>query len=237
MARGSTLGQVIDDLRIEAGMDPNPALSLNMVPQMKRALKREQERLYDEFDWPFLRVRRDIPLQAGERYYDIPDDMNLERIEDVAHRWGDRWASLDRGITIEQYNIYDSDADIRAEPAIKWDVHDTGDGAQLEIWPVPVTTGIQLRVTGIRKLTPLLKDADRLDLDDQMITLYVASEMLAKTNAKDAAIKQGKAIERFRTLTGRVIQTRKSTFNFNGPGRVDDRKHSGTPLVAYVRMP
>jgi hypothetical protein len=38
----------------------------------EQTLRDTQERLYDEFDWPFLKVQRDKVLAAGQRYYDVP---------------------------------------------------------------------------------------------------------------------------------------------------------------------
>jgi len=235
MARGTTLGQLVQDLRIEAGLDPNPALSLNVVPRLEQLIRREQERLYEQFDWPFLRITRDVTLQAGDRYYDIPNDMNLERIERVDYFWGDKWYGLERGIDVNDYNIHDSDADVRQEPAARWDVKDTGSGEQVEIWPIPVTNGRLVRFTGIRKLKPLITQADRADLDDMMIVLFAAAEYLGE-GKPEAQIKRQKANDRMTTLKARVIQTTTSSFNFNSSpdhNRIRDR----TPQVAYVRNP
>ena len=50
------------------------------------------------------------------------------------------------------------------------------------MWPRPDTNGTAadlegyLKVTGIRKLRPLVADADRCDLDDQLIYLYAAAK-------------------------------------------------------------
>lgn len=235
MARGTTLGQLVHDLRIEAGLDPNPALSLNVVPKLQQLIRREQERLYDEFDWPFLRITRDVVLQAGDRYYDIPNDMNLERIERIDYFWGDKWYPLERGICTEHYNIHDSDADIRQEPAARWDVKDTGSGEQVEIWPIPVTNGRLVRFTGIRKLTPLITDADRADLDDMMVVLFAAAEYLGE-GKPEAQIKREKARTRLNLMKSRSHQTRTSSFNWSKPDQ-DNTIRDRTPQVAYVRNP
>lgn len=234
MARGNTLGQVVQMARLEARLDPNPSLSINLTPVIEQIIRREQERLYEEFDWPFLRVNRPITTQAGQRYYDIPDDLHLERIERIDYFWGDKWYPLERGINVEDYNIHDSDADVREEPAIKWDVSDTGSEAQIEIWPIPVTDGREIRVTGIRKLTPLIVAGDRLDLDDMMISLFTAAELLADRNKQQASVLQQKAVSRFNTVKGRVIQTKKNSFSFARPDPQMIRRDR-TPQVAYVR--
>ena len=90
MARDNTLGQVLEMTRLEAGLDPDPALSLNVRPMLVQFIKREYDRLYEEFDWPFLRMHSDLLTQAGERYYDVPADFDLDRIERVDFYWGNR---------------------------------------------------------------------------------------------------------------------------------------------------
>ncbi len=233
MARGTTLGQLVTDTRIEARLDPNPALSLNVAPLIQRVIQREQERLYDEFDWPFLRVTRDIQMQAGERYYDFPDDMNLERVEKVDYFWGGKWLPLTRGITTDQYNTYNSDIGIAIEPAYRWDMKDTGDGPQMEIWPIPATNIPVVRLTGIRQLAKLMEDADRADLDDMMLVLFAASEMTKDPANKNELSQRAK--KRQSVQQGLTSRTRKNTFVLGGKPADDDRQGNRPPLVAYVR--
>src|SRR3546814_1974875 len=89
MARGTTLGELVEMLRLEVGQSSNPALGQNVRPALVHRLKKKQDELYDKYAWPFLRVRRDKIIAAGHRYYDVPDDLNLERAEKVEMFWGD----------------------------------------------------------------------------------------------------------------------------------------------------
>lgn len=238
MARGTTLGELVTQLLTKAKLDPNPALSKQILPQMKQDLREEQERLYDDFDWPFLKITADKTLEAGQRYYDVPENMNLERIQSVDIKWGGRWVPVHRGIGVEQYNHYDSDIDARADPVIRWDVKDTGAGAQIEVWPVPATDGGMLRFTGIRKLNPLIENSDIADLDDQVLVGYVAASMLAAKKDDSAQFVIQKAKTRLETLQGRVTKTRRNTFVLGGAGDgMGDAcgSRDRTPLVAYVR--
>lgn len=237
MARGTSLGELTTQLRVAARYDPNPALSLNMVPLMQQTLKDTQERLYDEFDWPFLKVRRDKTMAAGQRYYDIPTDLNLERIIAVDIRYSGKWLPVERGITLDHYNAQDSDDDIRLDPVVRWDVTDTGDGEQIEVWPIPATDGALLRFTGIRKLNALIATADRADLDDQLIILFSAGELLGGAKNPAAQIKFAQGKKRKETLQGRVTKTRNNTFVLGGAGSECDHDVERTPLVAYVRAP
>jgi hypothetical protein len=233
MARGTTFGELVNQLRVEARLDPSPAMSLNMTGTMEQTLRRTQERLYDEFDWPFLKVTRGIQAQAGSRYYNIPDGMNLERIQSVDYRWADQWIPVHRGISLDHYNAFDSDNDERADPVQRWDVTDTGDGLQIEIWPLPTINNNEVRLTGIRNLKPLLSRADIADLDDQMIVLYAASEILGGAKSELGQLKLQQASARKKTLQGRVSKTRSNSFSLNGPK--PEENGARTPLVQYAR--
>lgn len=236
MGRNVSFGQIISATRIEAGMDPDPALSNNILPLIKAIINREYARLYEDFDWPFLRVSRDITVQAGQRYYDLPNDMDLDRIERVDYFWGEKWFPLDRGINPDHYNTYNSDIDVRSEPMFRWDIKWTGSEAQIEAWPVPVTNGRVFRLTGIRKAVEMIADADLCDLDDQMIILFAASELLARKQSPDAGTKQQKAVQRYQTIKSRSQQTKTNAFSFQNAPRPDPRL-GRVPLVAYVRNP
>lgn len=216
MARGVTLGELVERLRIAARHDPNPALSKNMLPLFKQTLKDTQERLYDEFDWPFLKVQRDKVLAAGQRYYDLPTDMNLERVILVDVRHGSDWLPVERGIDLTCYSAIDSDADARQDPVMRWDIVDTGDGEQVEVWPVPATNGTKLRFRGIRKLKPLIANSDIADLDDQLIVLFAAGEIMGGAKNPAAQLKISQGNKRLETLQGRVTKKRNNGFTLGG---------------------
>ena len=233
MARGTTLGELIDQVRLESRLDPNPALSQSKVPSIIQMIRRTQERLYDDFDWPFLQISRDVPVQAGQRYYDVPDDMNLERIQRIHYKWSDIWRKVDRGICEDNYNAIDSEAGERQDPVQRWDVSDTGSGEQIELWPVPTVNGNLLRFTGIKKLPRLVGMSDVAVLDDQMIVLYVAAEMLGGAKNQEGQVKLSLANARTKKLQGRVVKTRDNSFSFAGGKREEDEAR--TPVVQYAR--
>lgn len=234
MARGTTLAELTNKLRLAARYDPNPALSLSLIPLMEQSIRDTQERLYDEFDWPFLRIRSDKTLAAGQRYYDIPTGLNLERVTAVDVRYGDRWLPVERGIDLDHYNAIDSDADARDDPVLRWEVMDTGSGEQIEVWPIPLTDGAALRFTGIRKLRPLVSASDRADLDDQIIVLFAAGEIMGGSKNPEAQVKFQQGAKRLETLQGRVTKRRNNSFVLGGSCD-DSPSRERVPLVAYVR--
>lgn len=232
MARGTTLGVMVDMLRSEIRDSNNPALGLNARVSYVNALQRMQEDLYDEFEWPFLRFAFDKYLQAGQRYYDIPTGTNLEGIHSVKLKWGGVWsAPLVRVITPEDYTSYDSDRGVRSDPVRKWDLY--GD-RQFEVWPIPAANSDQvasniLRFTGKQVLPSFVNDADRAVLDDRLIVLSVAAEMLAARGAKDTQAKISLANRRFKKLTG--LSKRSQPFVLGG-GTPSTRSGPSRVLVA-----
>lgn len=235
MSRGTTLGVMVDMLRSEIRDSNNPALGINARASYVNYLQRMQEDLYDDFDWPFLRFAFDKRLQAGERYYDIPTGIVLEGIQAVRLKWGGIWSgNLDRGITPEDYSAYDSERDVRVDPVQKWDLF--GD-RQFEVWPVPASNSDAvsnnlLRFTGKEALPSLINDADRAVLDDRLIVLSVAAEILAARKAPDAQAKLQIANRRFKRLTG--LSRRTKPFVLGGSSTPNARRYPPV-VVAYAR--
>jgi hypothetical protein len=89
---------------------------------------------------------------------------------------------------------------------LKWQIHD---GNQFEVWPLPASNGALVRFSGRRKITPLVGDDDRCDLDDQLVVLYAAAEVEAKKSQKDADLKLAAAKARLLTLRARTSDRRR----------------------------
>ena len=184
MARGTTLEILVNDLRSEVGHSLNSNLGQSMRDVLINTIQRVQSRLWSDYSWPFLQVRRDINLADGQRYYDLPTDMVFERIESVEFKYGDIWEPMSYGIGRDQYNQYDSDRDIRSWPIYRYDNYENN---QIEVWPIPnqnvdATTGSGLlRLHGIRNLSSLSENSDTADLDDQLDNTVRGGKLLAKT--------------------------------------------------------
>lgn len=203
MARNVQLSTMLDRLRAESRHALSPAAGQDIEQRLRNKLRRVQEELYDMFDWPFLRVERTVPLLAGERYYDFESDLNLDRLEEVHVYYSTYPIPIERPITQRHMAVYDSDLDERNDPVQRWDIRWTGDAAQFEVWPIPASNNQYIEFKGIRDLRPLVDDSDVCDLDDTMIVLAAASEVLGAQGAKDAQTMQGKARERFMMMKGR----------------------------------
>lgn len=216
MARGTQLIQLVTMLRDELARSSSVAVGAGDVDELKQKIRRQQELLYDEYDWPHLQKMFDqIPLQAGERFYDLPSDLNLERISDDEYTPGVVvWFSglptkIRRGIGFGEYSIYNSQNDtpatpIRSSPVQKWDIRFTGTKEQIEVWPIPNDNTMTLQIYGMTKLAPLIKDSDVAVLDDQAIVLSVAAEILAKQGAQNAQVVGKKSELRVAKMFGRM---------------------------------
>src|SRR5690606_30012439 len=88
-----------------------------------------------------------------------------------------------------------------------------------------------LKFTGIRKLNDLVAAEDRCDLDSEMLVLFVASEMLAASGAKDAQLKLDKAQTRLARLTSNLKPRRR--FRMFGIG--DRPEHHRFTISQYRR--
>ena len=180
----TTLEEMVEDLRLETRRSSDPAIGQDEEPALKRLLYRTQFFLYWDFDWPFLKTRRDITMQANERYYDFPTDMDFERIARVRTNGQTDWQTVVRGITVDDYNIYDSDNGDTATPVLKWDIIDAGQGDQVEFWPMPDNNTEILRLEGFKKLGNLISNDDVCTLDDTLIVTLAAAHLLTGQDDK-----------------------------------------------------
>ncbi|HXI56133.1 MAG TPA: hypothetical protein VNO55_08745 [Polyangia bacterium] len=186
MARGTQLIKLLEMLRGELGRATSVAVGVDDAEGLKIKLRARQELLYDDYDWPFLRERFRKDLLWTERYYDLPTGLNLERIEE-AHVWyGNLPRPIERTIEEQDYAYFRSDDGIVADPVLKWDVRFTGTAPQIEVWPVPASNNQYIIWRGIRNLNPLIADEDTADLDDQLIVLLTAAEIMEKQGSPSA---------------------------------------------------
>lgn len=232
MARGLNLTQLIYNLRVEIGQSTNPAVSRSTRSRFIGLLNRVQRRLFEDFEWPFLNIYRDIQMQAGSRYYDFPDDIRMDRAVRVEVKYGGRWQKVGYGITNKELNQYDSDNDDRSDPVWRWDYYlaDGSETPQLEVWPIPATNATEstkegyIRVYGQQTLTEMVDDDDTCLLDADLIVLYTAAEILAKLKSPDAEAKLENANTLYTKLKGRATPSEPfkvggDTFDMDNGGR------------------
>lgn len=188
MARGASLLELVGDLRTELGRAPNVAVGPGDIPMLQRALRRVQKTLWTNHDWQFLtHTFPRIKLQAGNALYDMPAGLDIERIMDVAVWQNDTPIPIKRGIGWSEYSSFKPGD--RADPVMRWDLRtDENFATQMEVWPTPASDNYELQIIGVRNLRPLVADADLCDLDDELLILFAAAQLLARQGAKDAPI-------------------------------------------------
>lgn len=244
MARGATLEAILTDVRMEARLSANTAHNVQDRDRQIHLIQREQERLWEEADWPHLRVERFMPLQAGQRFYDpaslqneagtVKGDLAMDRIESVEVKDGGEWLRLGNGVGRGQYAAYDSALDERADPAQAWRIYEDG---QIEIWPIPETNAGDdqegyLRFTGIRTLQTFVDLGDRADLDDRLIALYAAARILAANKAPETQL----VLEAAKGLFGRLTANLHKSEGFQMFG-VGNERRVRRPVITHYTAP
>lgn len=216
MPVGVTLSEMLDMLKAEANLSMNIAHGQSQLDAHKQILRRVQEELYVQHDWPSLAVSRDKTLTAGVKNYEFPDDMDFESVNKVHARNGSEWQELDYGIEPEDLNLYNSDDDFRTYPPLKWEIN-PDETRQFEVWPIPSQEGT-LRLSGRKRLGQLRDLTDKSTLDATMIVLFAAAEILARAKAEDAQIKLTKAQGMFTALKRRQGANKRKPFVMGGGG-------------------
>lgn len=232
MTRGvTTLETMVRDLRLETRRSSNTNFGQDEYEALKRLLYRTQFFLYWDFAWPFLKVRRDITLQATDRYYDFPTDMDFERIIRVRANGNGAWTPIIRGIGMEQYDIFDSDDAETSFPVERWDIIDAGSGDQLEVWPMPSQDDEILRFEGFKKLADFSADDDVCTLDDTLIVLFAAAELLTGEDPELAKVKLQAANKLYLRMRGGA-ERREGGFFVMGAGSPPADPHNRPSVIA-----
>lgn len=225
--------QLVYDLRAELGKAVDPAAGVADLPSLKQTIARNYESLYDDYDWPHLSVISErIPLSAGQRYYDFPDNMGYEGVEKVVIWWNGDPVDLTRGIDFEHYAEYDSESDERSDPATHWDVRFTGTKEQCEIWPLPASSN-SIQFKGKRKFTALVDETDLCMIDDHLVVLTCAVELLPRQKSGDAQVKLAALQSRYGRLKGRSKGGSNRSYKI---GMGSGTPETGAPSRSIVRV-
>lgn len=231
--RGVTLVKLLDKLRVELRVSQNPAHNNSARDRQVLWLQSTQEWLWEDYTWPHLRAERNYKVEAGQRLYDFGSDFDIDRIERVEIKTDGRWAKLDPGIDSCHFAAHDSELGQRAWPPRRWRIYEN---EQVEVWPIAdrdgeaATLDGYLKVTGIRKLRPLVDDGDRCDLDDQLIYLYAAAKALG--NSPEGKIVLNTANRRFARMKSNLTPRRE--FKMFGIGRSEPPRR---PFISSYRPP
>jgi len=172
----------------------------------------KQDNLAGDYDFNFLVQRWNITANPGDRYLTYPTTtidgttntvINFDRPVKLYRSWTNHWVEVLNGAEEdEEYNYLNPDTNLSGwpqqalDPVQKWQMHDQ---TKFEIWPIPVTAQI-LRFVGQRVVGALSADGDKADLDDALITLAVAVDLLIKRKDASAQARLAEVQSQFRVL-------------------------------------
>lgn len=219
MAVGTPLSSLVEQLRAELGASTNVGQGVNNLATLHQVLRRNQERLWAEYNWPHLVIDRDEQLYAGQRYYSFNNDLDYSRILQGWVKYSNIFEPIGYGFNPTIYAAVNSEIGYKSDPVQLWRHYE---GNQYEVWPVPTgKTDQVIRFRAIKKLSPLLANDDSADLDDNLIVLFSAAEILARLKQADAQGKLQLAQSHYRALRSN-LQKRDMFIMGNGLPR-DDR--------------
>lgn len=231
MARGATLLQLVSDLRDELRRANSPAAGPDDTGPLRRTINHVYETLYTSHNWPHLETFfPKLTMNAGQRYYDVPEGLDYERIIDVRVWWNGIPEPMERGIGFDDYQSYDSTAGVRSSPVLKWDVRFTGEREQIEFWPIPDSSIQSVQFVGLWAHQRLVNDTDICRLDSEVVVLYAAAELLPNDSPdKQAKLQLGQELLRLKKV--RATSGAGKTFQL-GVGQSASRR----PSEAVVRV-
>lgn len=178
-----------------------PASSTSSRDHRVQLLNRVQARFYAAYDWDFSFIYRDVAMTQGVRYAALPVDIDFDRVNSTAISEGtdsDDWRPLGYGITEREYA--QTGEGEQGAPQ-KWAPHEGGD---FELWPVP-DGAYRMRFRGIKVLPLMVNNSDRAVLDDTLIVLQAASELMKRQKLPDWEDKKQEAqlhFTRLRSFSG-----------------------------------
>lgn len=187
MARGTSLLELVQMLRNELGRSTSVAVGVDDLPRLKYQINKAYARLFDKYDWPHLQQEPvKIELAAGQRYYDLPATLDFDRIGEIRIQWNARPHIATRGISLDDFNSWDSNADERSSPVLKWDVRRVvgGTAEQIEVWPIPADNEQEIHFIGTASAPRLVRDEDLCLIDDYLVVLDAAAATATKKEDK-----------------------------------------------------
>lgn len=193
-AIGLQLSEIKRLVRSHAKLSNNAGMNTSIDQMMVDTINTIQDTLWLGYDWSAKWTKHSKALAATQRYYDFPTTLRHDFVTKVQVRWADNsYRDVFFGIDGSEYNSVDSEAsgDNTRDYVQKWDyyVDPASKTPQFEVWPVPVSNDQTLYFWGMTKLTTLVADSDRSELNGTLIALFAAASILGK----DGKTKLGEA--------------------------------------------
>ncbi len=108
MSRGTTLANLVIQLRHETGRTITTGAGADEEARLKHVLQRTQEFWYDEYAWPHMQAQRTITTVVNQRFYSFPSDMDVEEVQGLFIKDTSSYRPIDRGISVSNSASHDS---------------------------------------------------------------------------------------------------------------------------------
>jgi hypothetical protein len=242
MEVGVQLSELRRRLMAETFQSLNPNQTTSAAPFYNYQLDRTQREQWNDIEWPHLTIYKDMPMVAGQRYYDYPPQLPFDSIFRIWWPEGVNWVPLDYGINPQTYATMGGE-NVQAWPPRRWAncatyneiTMQTQPAAQFEVWPTPgPSTPFSLRIEGNAPLNSLIEDTDICVIDATLIVLFAASEILAMQKSESASLKLQKANQYRRMLIARLGAQQRSMKSLSKDGGHIGPLADGRRLTPYL---
>jgi hypothetical protein len=180
-------------LMAEVGEEMDESLAPSLVTRYNQLLNNQQ--LFMDNQHAYLRgkARVSLAVTPGTQFYDLPTGIDFDRLDkpEFTNVANFRYR-ISFGIGQEDYNIFRSDLGVKASPVMKWDIVNTGGKLQIELWPIP-SVAATIELSGLLPMVPMVNDSDPCVIDDLVLVLFTAAEILLKSQSADAQAKAARA--------------------------------------------
>lgn len=234
MPIGTQLVDLRKMLNAECGEEMDETISPARVTLNNQLLNNQQAFLVNQHAYLLGKVRAELTAVVGQQYYDLPTGIDFDRLEkpEFTNVSNFRYR-IGFGIGQEEYNIFRSDLGVRATPVMKWDLVNYQGALKIELWPIP-SVAQTIMLAGVLPLEQMVEDTDTCVIDDLVLVLFTAAELLARLGSQDAAAKAAKAKAALDSLKA-SYPSRFETFNLAGKREVHNGFYTGNnrrPVVA-----
>lgn len=232
MPVGTTLAVLRQMLNAECGEEMDETISPARVGVNNQLLNNQQSFLDNQHAYLRGKTRVSLTAVVGTQYYALPAGIDFDRLEkpEFTNVSNFRYR-IGFGIGQAEYNIFRSDQGVTASPVMKWDMVNIGGVLKIELWPVP-SVAQTIELAGLLPLVAMSSDSDTCVIDDLILVLFTAAEILARKGAQDAGAKGAKAKAAMDSLKA-SYPSAFETFNLAGVDRNGFRPpNNRRPVVA-----
>ena len=144
MARFQQLQELITKVRLDLGEDPEVSRGRFTDTMLKREINRVQNVLWTAYDWPFKFREWAIPLTKDESFYELPDAVDIEGIQDMLVCNGGTCQPLIFGFGNAVFNNGSCYSTNTTGLVSLWRLHEPDEGrtrSMVEVWPTPIEDG------------------------------------------------------------------------------------------------